>query len=153
MSYSVYNAPPSIPTESHGVKGMEFKNVIIINCNEGNIPYSKAEEEVNIEEERRLFYVGITRAKENLYLTVPKVIRGKNKKTSNFIKECKLDKELLKNDYFKGKERVVHKVFGEGIIENQEEDYVEIEFLDGTKRKFDINVITKSNIIKKKNVS
>lgn len=137
----------------HGVKGMEFKNVIIINCNEGNIPYSKAEEEVNIEEERRLFYVGITRAKENLYLTVPKVIRGKNKKTSNFIKECKLDKELLKNDYFKGKERVVHKVFGEGIIENQEEDYVEIEFLDGTKRKFDINVITKSNIIKKKNVS
>ena len=61
--------------------------------------------------------------------------------------------ELLKNDYFKGKERVVHKVFGEGIIENQEEDYVEIEFLDGTKRKFDINVITKSNIIKKKNVS
>ncbi|MDS1002799.1 ATP-dependent helicase [Clostridium sporogenes] len=137
----------------HGVKGMEFKNVIIINCNEGNIPYSKAEEEVNIEEERRLFYVGVTRAKENLYLTVPKVIRGKNKDTSNFIKECKLDKELLKNDYFKGKERVIHKVFGEGIIESQEEDYVEIGFLDGTKRKFDRNVIAKSNIIKKKSVS
>ncbi|AUN10353.1 ATP-dependent DNA helicase [Clostridium botulinum] len=137
----------------HGVKGMEFKNVVIVNCNEGNIPYSKADEEVNIEEERRLFYVGITRAKENLYLTVPKVIRGKNKENSNFIKECKLDKELLENDYFKGKEIVIHKVFGEGIIENQGEDYVEIGFLDGTKRKFDRNVITKSNIIKKKSVS
>ncbi|NFB08333.1 ATP-dependent helicase, partial [Clostridium botulinum] len=100
---------------------MEFKNVVIVNCNEGNIPYSKADEEVNIEEERRLFYVGITRAKENLYLTVPKVIRGKNKENSNFIKECKLDKELLENDYFKGKEIVIHKVFGEGIIENQGE--------------------------------
>jgi len=137
----------------HGVKGMEFKNVVIVNCNEDNIPYSKSDEEINIEEERRLFYVGITRAKENLYLTVPKVIRGKNKETSNFIKECKLDKELLENDYFKGKERVVHKVFGEGIIENQGENYVEIGFLDGTKRKFDRNVITKSNIIKKKSVS
>ncbi|EJO5346576.1 ATP-dependent helicase [Clostridium botulinum] len=137
----------------HGVKGMEFKNVVIVNCNEGNIPYSKADEKVNIEEERRLFYVGITRAKENLYLTVPKVIRGKNKDTSNFIKECKLDKHLLENDYFKGKERIIHKVFGEGIIENQGKDYVEIVFLDGIKRKFDINVITKSNIIKKKSAS
>ncbi|NFL73354.1 ATP-dependent helicase, partial [Clostridium sporogenes] len=41
----------------------------------------------------------------------------------------------------------------EGIIESQEEDYVEIGFLDGTKRKFDRNVIAKSNIIKKKSVS
>lgn len=42
----------------HGVKGMEFKNVFIINCNEGNIPYFKGEQ-CNIEEERRLFYVAI----------------------------------------------------------------------------------------------
>ncbi len=53
----------------------------------------------------------------------------------------------------KEKKRVIHKVFGEGIIENQGENYVEIGFLDGTKRKFDRNVITKSNIIKKKSVS
>ncbi len=85
---------------------MEFKNVVIVNCNEDNIPYSKSDEGINIEEERRLFYVGITRAKENLYLTVPKVIRGKNKETSDFIKECKLDKELLENDYFKEKKEL-----------------------------------------------
>ncbi|MBY7066288.1 ATP-dependent helicase, partial [Clostridium sporogenes] len=36
---------------------MEFKNVVIVNCNEDNIPYNKADEEINIEEERRLFYV------------------------------------------------------------------------------------------------
>ncbi|EPS50928.1 hypothetical protein CFSAN002367_09314 [Clostridium botulinum CFSAN002367] len=38
-------------------------------------------------------------------------------------------------------------------MENQGENYVKIGFLDGTKRKFDRNVITKSNIIKKKSVS
>ena len=49
----------------HGVKGMEFENVIIINCNEEIIPYVKSMHE-NIEEERRLFYVGITRSSQNL---------------------------------------------------------------------------------------
>jgi DNA helicase-2/ATP-dependent DNA helicase PcrA len=47
----------------HGVKGMEFKNIFIINCNEENIPHLNSIDK-NIEEERRLFYVGITRTIE-----------------------------------------------------------------------------------------
>ena len=55
----------------HGVKGMEFKNVFLVNCVEDTIPYASPEDE-NIEEERRLFYVGITRAIDNLYISSPK---------------------------------------------------------------------------------
>lgn len=70
----------------HGVKGMEFKNVFIINCCEGIIPHESSMESM-IEEERRLFYVGITRAIDNLYLYSTDSIRGSKKKVSRFIKE------------------------------------------------------------------
>ncbi|MBE5891335.1 MAG: ATP-dependent helicase [Lachnospiraceae bacterium] len=52
----------------HSAKGLEYKNVFIIDVNEGNIPYKKAILDEEIEEERRLMYVGMTRAKDNLYL-------------------------------------------------------------------------------------
>ena len=65
---------------------MEFKNVFIINCNEDTIPHASSKEE-NIEEERRLFYVGITRAIDNLYLFVPKMRKGKFKEASRFVIE------------------------------------------------------------------
>ncbi|HCW05702.1 MAG TPA: ATP-dependent helicase [Clostridium sp.] len=72
----------------HGVKGMEFKNVYLINCVDGNIPYKREGKESDIEEERRLFYVAITRAKENLYLNLCQYMRGKYKEVSPFISEC-----------------------------------------------------------------
>lgn len=56
----------------HGSKGLEFRAVILIGCNQGSIPHFKSIEEGNIEEERRLFYVAMTRAKELLFLTRPK---------------------------------------------------------------------------------
>lgn len=52
----------------HSTKGLEYKKVFIMDINEGMIPYHKAVLEADIEEERRLFYVGMTRAKENLHL-------------------------------------------------------------------------------------
>lgn len=52
----------------HGSKGLEWNTVFIINCNEGVVPSEMAIQEDNIEEERRLFYVAMTRAKERLYL-------------------------------------------------------------------------------------
>lgn len=50
---------------AHGSKGLEFEAVIIIGCNNKSFPLSRAD----IQEERRLFYVAITRAKKYLYLT------------------------------------------------------------------------------------
>ncbi len=52
----------------HSVKGLEYDTVYILNVNEGSIPYRKAVLPDAIEEERRLFYVGMTRARKNLNL-------------------------------------------------------------------------------------
>lgn len=71
----------------HGVKGMEFKNVFIINCIEENIPYTKRGD-ANIEEERRLFYVAITRTMENLWFCFPEILNGIRKEKSSFLEEC-----------------------------------------------------------------
>ena len=53
----------------HSVKGMEWPEVYIIGVNEGTIPYALARDSAAIEEERRLFYVGITRAKDKLAIS------------------------------------------------------------------------------------
>lgn len=52
----------------HASKGLEFDTVFIPDCNEGTFPYGKMQDEDTIEEERRLFYVGMTRAVSKLYL-------------------------------------------------------------------------------------
>ncbi|HLI32429.1 MAG TPA: UvrD-helicase domain-containing protein [Solirubrobacteraceae bacterium] len=56
-------------TTLHNAKGSEYPVVFIIGCEEGMIPHSRAIEEGGLEEERRLFYVGLTRAMRLLHLT------------------------------------------------------------------------------------
>ena len=56
----------------HASKGLEFPHVTIAGCFAGSIPHENAED---IEEERRLFYVGITRAQQSLLLTAPQRVR------------------------------------------------------------------------------
>lgn len=71
----------------HAAKGLEFETVYIMQTNEGQIPYKRALKEGGEEEERRLFYVGMTRAKERLRITYVKIKNGKEVSPSRFIDE------------------------------------------------------------------
>lgn len=130
----------------HGVKGMEFKNVFIINCNEDTIPHINSVDK-NIEEERRLFYVGITRTIDNLWLGVSNEIRGKSKTISRFIKECKLE-EIIKSQYNVG-DFIIHNTFGKGKIEFVDDGRIEINFENSMHRTFDPTVLYNNGLIKK----
>ena len=59
-------------------KGLEFDTVFVIEANEGSCPYKKATADEEIEEERRLFYVAMTRAKRKLVISYVKEKNGKD---------------------------------------------------------------------------
>ena len=69
----------------HASKGLEFKQVFLIEANEGRIPYQKAKTDKEIEEERRLFYVAMTRAKDFLKICYVKIKNGKEVTPSRFV--------------------------------------------------------------------
>lgn len=71
----------------HSAKGLEYKIVFIIEANEGITPYQKAVIQADLEEERRLFYVAMTRAKEKLYLCIVKERYNKQLEISRFVEE------------------------------------------------------------------
>lgn len=71
----------------HSAKGLEFEDVFVIHANEGAIPHQKAEKKDEIEEERRLFYVALTRAKNNLCISYITQKNGNSIKPSRFVEE------------------------------------------------------------------
>ncbi len=120
----------------HISKGLEFPTVFIAGVDEGILPHRKSLSNHDIEEERRLFYVGMTRAKKRLYLT-----SGGN--PSRFLEEIpehlKMEKgKKLKEEgaFFIG-DFVHHKSFGVGKVLNVRGDGAEqiltIKFGDGVK--------------------
>ena len=74
----------------HAVKGLEYDKVYIMNVNEGSIPYRKAVLAEALEEERRLFYVGMTRAKKELMLCYVRRQYEKERDPSRFLEETGL---------------------------------------------------------------
>jgi len=87
----------------HKSKGLEFPVVFIVNCNEGLLPHVKNTDiketgvDVGVEEERRLMYVAITRAKDRLYVSNTTTYNDKPATASRFIIEMKNDMLLDKN--------------------------------------------------------
>ena len=64
-----YAADAVTLTTLHGAKGKEFPVIVIYGAEKGKIPLERKRKEIDVEEERRLLYVGMTRAKEELILT------------------------------------------------------------------------------------
>lgn len=75
-------------TPIHSAKGLEWPHVFIAGCAEGLLPIAYAESEAAVEEERRLFYVAITRAQKTLTFTVPlRTGAGRSRQPSTFLAE------------------------------------------------------------------
>lgn len=69
----------------HGSKGLEFDNVWIPDCNEKNFPHGRMPDEKSVEEERRIFYVAMTRAKKSLELLYLTGTKERPRQPSRFL--------------------------------------------------------------------
>ena len=140
----------------HSAKGLEFNIVFILGMEEGIFPHSRSFESAReLEEERRLCYVGITRAKKKLYLLSARTrtLYGRTSGTieSRFIKEIdptliNIKNESVKKDEnkkvsnmysnktvdgLKAGDTVIHTIFGEGVIIKISGDIATIAFKYG----------------------
>jgi len=140
----------------HSAKGLEFDNVFMAGMEEGLFPHSRSLlDPKELEEERRLAYVGITRAKKRVYLlwAVSRNIFGSVRinVSSRFledipeelISDSKLSKaklfpsasrerrnsSKLSFDNLKDGQRVSHKIFGEGVVISTKKDIVTVAFM------------------------
>ena len=77
----------------HSAKGLEFDTVYILDAVEEITPYKKAKTVAELEEERRMFYVAMTRARHALHIYVPRTIAGKAKDKSRFVEDITWQKE------------------------------------------------------------
>lgn len=118
----------------HNSKGLEFPLVFIMGLEEDVLPHINSKEQPDaLEEERRLFYVGMTRAKQLLYITSAsyRIMWGSSRlmRPSRFLKEIPTDyiedfsvdstsTSSYENEYsFHPGDRVTHKEFGTGVIQ------------------------------------
>ena len=134
----------------HSAKGLEYKVVIVIGAIEGLVPHYKSNSSTDaLEEERRLFYVAVTRAKEELIISSPRYRYDKKAEPSRFIEDMKIIK-LLSEDIVAGDE-VKHKIFGRGLVEAISNKIMTVRFhATNQLKELDIIICSKNNLINKK---
>lgn len=126
-------------TTMHSAKGLEFKNVYIIGVNEGTIPHEKSydldddsKKDEQIEEERRLMYVAITRAEDKLCISSPQNKYGRKVSVSTFIDDIKAPTKEEMDSISIG-DTIYHKRFKGGTIVAKDGDSIRVKFSDGTR--------------------
>lgn len=146
------NTDGVIFTTMHSAKGLEFKNVYIIGANEGTIPHEKSYDLENeekkleqIEEERRLMYVAITRAEENIYISSPSNKYGKKVSKSRFIDDIKAPTKEEMDSITIG-DKIYHKRFKDGTVIQKDKNLIKAKFSDG-ERTFDYKLCLTKNMI------
>ncbi|MDE5864080.1 MAG: ATP-dependent helicase, partial [Lachnospiraceae bacterium] len=82
-------------TTMHSAKGLEYDAVFLLEANEGLTPYKKAVKPEEMEEERRMFYVAMTRAKNHLHIYEVKEYYNKELEPSRFIGELQAMEQQL----------------------------------------------------------
>ena len=153
------NTPKVTLMTMHAVKGLEFSYVFVIGMEENIFPHVNSFEEVEgIEEERRLCYVAITRAKKKLYIlnAIRRMLYGKTSVNmpSRFLNEIdkeyiempeikssfiaqKIDKQSMFNDDndLKAGDNVIHEKYGPGVVVAVDRSIATIAFKkDGIKK-------------------
>lgn len=153
----------------HSAKGLEFDQVYMIDCHNGTIPSEEDMRDIDkLEEARRLFYVGMTRARHHLELLTYATKDGKEKVESRFIKEVRSillkqsQKELIINKPEPENPHtirdvsglivgltIIHTKFGEGHIVRIESDRVILQFGESQKKLSIQMMIDKGYLAKK----
>lgn len=117
-------------TTMHSSKGLEYESVYIIDANETIVPHKKSLTDADIEEERRMFYVAMTRAKKRLTIYSTAERYNKELSVSRFVNEMLYDVEKLKEGAV-----VYHKKYKQGIIQKCDGDKLTVYFQE-SKRTF-----------------
>lgn len=111
----------------HSSKGLEWNSVFLSGVSQGLVPSARAKAKEDIEEERRIFYVAMTRAKDYLYIT------GSGRE-SEFMTKIIADMKEEKDPTIKKKlagSKVFHKEHGEGKVVNYTKDKIRIRYRGG----------------------
>ena len=138
----------------HQAKGLEYKVVFMVAMEQGIFPsYHAISENRELEEERRICYVGITRAKERLYLSLARyrrlygqdytavksmflgeipsnLLAYKGQDNNPYMqkkKKIEMDDDIFSSEIEVG-DKILHKAFGEGLVVSREDDIITVAF-------------------------
>lgn len=159
-STSAVHKPKHITLSTfHSSKGLEYDCVLMIDLNNSEIPGDKAIEKSSnstdksiLEEERRLFYVGMTRARLELYLIYPVALNNEKALRSVFINELLQLQQKDKIASIGEGSIVQHTKFGKGAVisinENlKERQTIEIKFFGGQQKTLDLQICLDNKLL------
>ncbi|MBS6561701.1 MAG: ATP-dependent helicase, partial [Clostridiales bacterium] len=129
----------------HSSKGLEFETVFLLDANEEVTPHKKAVKEADLEEERRMFYVAMTRAKKYLHIFSVEDYFSKKLPRSRFLGELLFDKDDLAVG-----QAVCHAKYGKGKITYVDKERICVYFdkLEDT-RTLNVEFVVANGLLKR----